>query len=127
MVPSSAVMRAPTRPMRTKAVITGPSSRITPSVTALLRGDDPRENAGHDHQGDALDAHAVRLDDHLPEVDPAREGGLGRAPGEEAHPSGVAGGASGHASDRADEAGEAVQGQAEHDGPPILSHNAREP
>src|SRR4029079_6415183 len=35
MVPSSAVMRAPTRPMSTTAVSTGPSSRITLEVTPL--------------------------------------------------------------------------------------------
>jgi len=35
MVPSSAVMRAPTRPMRTKAVMTGPSSRMMLEVTTL--------------------------------------------------------------------------------------------
>ncbi len=37
MVPSSAVMRAPTRPMTTKAVMTGPSSRITLEATTLPR------------------------------------------------------------------------------------------
>ncbi len=37
MVPSSAVMRAPTRPMRTKDVITGPSSRTMLEVTTLPR------------------------------------------------------------------------------------------
>ncbi len=35
MVPISAVIRAPTRPISTIAVITGPSSRITPEVTTL--------------------------------------------------------------------------------------------
>ena len=35
MVPSSAVMRAPTRPMNTMAVITGPSSSTTPLTTML--------------------------------------------------------------------------------------------
>ena len=35
MVPSSAVMRAPTRPMSTKEVITGPSSRTTLEATTL--------------------------------------------------------------------------------------------
>ena len=35
MVPSSAVMRAPTRPISTMAVSTGPSSSTTPAVTTL--------------------------------------------------------------------------------------------
>ncbi len=35
MVPSSAVIRAPTRPITTKAVITGPSSSTTLEVTTL--------------------------------------------------------------------------------------------
>ena len=35
MVPSSAVMRAPTRPMSTNEVMTGPSSRTTLEVTTL--------------------------------------------------------------------------------------------
>jgi hypothetical protein len=37
MVPSSAVMRAPTRPTRTMAVRTGPSSRTTDAVTTEPR------------------------------------------------------------------------------------------
>ena len=37
IVPSSAVMRAPTRPITTTAVSTGPSSRITLEVTTLPR------------------------------------------------------------------------------------------
>ena len=37
IVPISAVIRAPTRPMRTKDVITGPSSRTTLDATTLPR------------------------------------------------------------------------------------------